>query len=99
MSDADWWWVSGYVLMLTLASVVSSVLLVIDQRRAERRGWRIPESTLHGIELMGGWPGSWLTRRAIRHKTQKLRYRAMFAAAVIVHLGLVGAFAWWRWGG
>lgn len=98
MSDADWMLVLGYAVMLAAFSVISSVCLVIDKRRAERGGWRIPEQSLHLLELLGGWPGSWATRRAIRHKTVKVRYRLMFALATIAHLAVVGALAWWRWG-
>lgn len=98
MSDADWIWVLGYAVMLAVTSAASTVCLILDKRRAERGGWRIPEQTLHLLELLGGWPASWLTRRAIRHKTVKLRYRVTFALVTTVHLAAVGALAWLRWG-
>ncbi len=99
MSDADWIFVLGYLVMLAVTGVISSALLILDKRRAQRGGWRIPEQTLHLLELLGGWPASWLTRRAIRHKTVKLRYRVTFTLAAVGHVAIVGALAWWRWGG
>ncbi len=40
----------------------------IDKRRAESGGWRIPESTLHLLELAGGWPAELPAQQCSRHK-------------------------------
>ncbi len=56
-----------------------------DKRRAEAGGWRIPESTLHLGELMGGWPGAFLAQRYYRHKTAKLPYQIGFWMIVLLY--------------
>jgi uncharacterized membrane protein YsdA (DUF1294 family) len=63
-----------------------AVLLAWDKRQAVRGGRRVPESTLHTLELLGGWPGSLLARRLMRHKTVKGRYRATFALCATTHV-------------
>jgi uncharacterized membrane protein YsdA (DUF1294 family) len=73
-----------------VASVAVAILLAWDKRRAVRGGRRIPESTLHTLELLGGWPGSLVARRLLRHKTVKGRYRAMFALCAITHVVVAG---------
>lgn len=56
-----------------------------DKRRAEAGAWRIPESTLHLSELIGGWPGAFLAQQVFRHKTAKSSYQIVFWAIVLVH--------------
>jgi uncharacterized membrane protein YsdA (DUF1294 family) len=69
-------------LHLILAAVIVNLgavsLNLWDKRQAEEGGWRISERALHLFELLGGWPGAWLTQRAIHHKTAKRSYRVWF---------------------
>ena len=51
--------VATYVLMSALAFA----LFWMDKRRAARCQWRLPERTLHVVEILGGWPGAWATPR------------------------------------
>jgi uncharacterized membrane protein YsdA (DUF1294 family) len=56
-----------------------------DKLRAEAGSWRIPESTLHLSEFLGGWPGAFLGQRIFRHKTSKTSFQVTFWAIVLVH--------------
>ena len=56
-----------------------------DKRRAEAGAWRVPESTLHIISFIGGWPGAFLAQRVFRHKTSKLSFQFMFWCIVAIH--------------
>jgi uncharacterized membrane protein YsdA (DUF1294 family) len=38
-------------------SAVAFAMCWLDTRRSGRGEWRIAEGTVHGIELLGGWPG------------------------------------------
>jgi uncharacterized membrane protein YsdA (DUF1294 family) len=84
------------------ASVTSFALYAIDKRRAVRnrdgaRRRRVPERTLHLIDLIGGWPGGLLARRAFRHKTDaraKARFVWTSRAIVAVHLALWAVVAY-----
>jgi len=73
-------------------STVAFSLYWVDKRRAVRGDWRIRESTLHLIELLGGWPGALLAQRVLRHKWRKTSYVLTFWTIVAVH---AAAWAWW----
>lgn len=67
------------------ASVLALILYRTDKRRAEIGDRRIPESTLHLVEFLGGWPGAFLAQRLFRHKSVKLSYQIVFWLIVAVH--------------
>jgi uncharacterized membrane protein YsdA (DUF1294 family) len=56
-----------------------------DKHRAEKGEWRIPESTLHTAELLGGWPGAFVAQRAFRHKISKPSYQITYWVIVLFH--------------
>ena len=82
-------WITGWVV---LVSVVAAGANAWDKRRAQGGGRRVPEATLHGMELLGGWPGAFVAQRLVRHKTAKGRYQAVFWLIVAAWQG---AAAWW----
>jgi uncharacterized membrane protein YsdA (DUF1294 family) len=75
-----------------LASLVTFVFYGWDKRQARLSRRRIPEVTLHILELCGGWPGGLLGQRVFRHKTSKLSYQCVFWSIVVLHVVVV---AWW----
>ena len=66
-------------------SVVAYLLYWLDKLRARHGEWRIAESTLHLVALLGGWPGAFLAQRHFRHKTSKLRFLLCFWMIVTLH--------------
>jgi uncharacterized membrane protein YsdA (DUF1294 family) len=56
-----------------------------DKHRAGSGAWRIPESTLHLLELAGGWPGAFLAQHSLRHKTAKPAFLVVFWLIVALH--------------
>jgi uncharacterized membrane protein YsdA (DUF1294 family) len=76
-----------------LLSVVALVLYGRDKSAAKSGGVRrrTPESTLHVIALLGGWPGALLAQRMFRHKTRKEPFRTVFRCTVAANCVL---FAW-----
>lgn len=81
-ASVDWRLLGGFPLALSL---VTFVAYRSDKRRAEAGEWRIPESTLHMAELVGGWPGAFVAQRAFRHKISKTSYQVRFWTIVLVH--------------
>jgi uncharacterized membrane protein YsdA (DUF1294 family) len=68
-----------------------------DKRRAEAGEWRIPESTLHFVALIGGWPGAFLAQRRFRHKTSKTSFQFVFWVVVLTHQAIaVDSLLDWR---
>jgi uncharacterized membrane protein YsdA (DUF1294 family) len=47
--------------------------------------WRTPEMLLHLLELAGGWPGAWVARRRLRHKSSKISYQFEFWLIICIH--------------
>lgn len=78
-------WVGIYVLGVSLSTVG---FYAFDKKRARLGGRRIPEKTLHFLELIGGWPGAWIAQRYLRHKTAKVSYRVVFAIILLAYQGL-----------
>ena len=56
-----------------------------DKRRAQTGAWREPESALHLLELLGGWPGAFVAQRLFRHKTRKASYQFVFVLIIGLH--------------
>lgn len=76
-------WVGGLYLG---ASVVAFVAYALDKSAAERGAWRTPENTLHGLALLGGWPGALLAQQWLRHKSSKQDFRRVFWATVMLNV-------------
>lgn len=72
-------------------SVVAVGLYGSDKSAAEQRRWRTPESTLHLVALVGGWPGALVARPLFRHKTRKQPFRTIFWLTVVAN---VATLAW-----
>ena len=76
------WWV---VFCVGVTSFVAALLQWLDKRYSIVVHSRVPEATLHLFELFGGWPGSFLSQRILRHKISKGAYQGVFWAIVLVH--------------
>ena len=85
---------TGVLIVYALMSAFAFAMYRSDKHRARRGQRRIPEATLHSIELCGGWPGAWIAQRALRHKSSKRSYRIVFRSIVAVH---AAAWLWWWW--
>ena len=82
ISWIDWRLLAGGLILLSL---ITFLAYRADKRRAENDEWRIPESTLHFAEMIGGWPGAFLGQRSFRHKTSKTSYQIVFWLIVLFH--------------
>lgn len=58
------------ILYAVAVNVVSLIMMGADKRRAVKRAWRIPESTLFVLALIGGSIGSILGMHLFHHKTR-----------------------------
>ncbi|HEY4299648.1 MAG TPA: DUF1294 domain-containing protein [Candidatus Didemnitutus sp.] len=79
-----------------ILSVLALVLYALDKRRARTQGPREPESSLHLVELLGGWPGAFFAQQWFRHKTIKRSYQLTYWTIVALHQ-LVSADALLGW--
>ncbi len=63
------------ILYLGAINVVTFLLYGIDKFKAKRSRWRIPESVLLGVAVVGGSIGAWLGMMVWRHKTQHNKFK------------------------
>jgi uncharacterized membrane protein YsdA (DUF1294 family) len=73
-------------------SLVTFLAFAWDKHCAVRGRWRVPEATLHLLELCGGWPGALAGQSWLRHKSTKLSYRIVLWLIVALHMA--GWTAW-----
>jgi uncharacterized membrane protein YsdA (DUF1294 family) len=76
-------------------SLLAVIITVYDKRAAQKKKWRVRESTLLLIAALGGSVTMLLTMHVIRHKTKHAKF--MVGIPVIIVLQIVLIFAAWRW--
>ncbi len=70
-------------------SVLTATIYFIDKRLAVRGARRIPERSLHTLELLGGWPGALMAQQIFRHKRSKPSFYLVSWLVAVLH-----AVAW-----
>jgi len=76
------------LLLYVAASLITLVVYAKDKSAAQRDTWRTPESTLHMLSLVGGWPGAMIAQQTLRHKSRKEEFRAVFWVTVLLNCGV-----------
>ena len=79
------------LIYLVAINVVTFVVYGIDKYKAVRSKWRIPESTLIGLAVIGGSVGAWLGMKFWHHKTLHAKFRFGIPIILIAQVAL----AWW----
>lgn len=88
----NWW----YIVLINIAAYV---IYRKDKMRALEGGWRISESTLLLLAIIGGAVGASLAMKFYRHKTQKPVFKIVtllgylqffiYAGGLLVSLGII----------
>jgi len=73
-------------------SLLSFVAYNLDKSKAEQRNWRTPESTLHVLDLLCGWPGGLLAQYLFRHKNHKSSFQFGFWITVAANIAALTYF-------
>jgi uncharacterized membrane protein YsdA (DUF1294 family) len=76
-------WVAG---VYAGTSLLTFVLYAFDKSAAAANTWRISESTLLLIGLVGGWPGAIVAQQILRHKSSKASFRSAFWGTVLINI-------------
>ena len=87
LSRVSLWILAAYVAL----SLFTVVAYAVDKVAARAGTWRIGETTLHLLALAGGWPGAFVARHWLRHKTVTQPFRTVFALTVVANCA---AFVW-----
>ena len=78
--------VKNIVIYLISINIVTFLAMFIDKKRAEKGEWRIKESTLFMLVLLGGGIGGIAGMYTFRHKTQKMQFVIGFPAILIIEI-------------
>ncbi|MEQ3696133.1 MAG: cold shock and DUF1294 domain-containing protein [Pseudomonadales bacterium] len=76
---------------LAAISVVTYLVYALDKRAARNNQYRVSESHLHFLSLIGGWSGALVARYRLRHKSIKTEFRIVFWITVIMNSALTVA--------
>lgn len=76
-----------YIIIYVIAiNLIAFLAMYIDKRRARNASWRIKESTLFTLVLLGGGIGGIAGMYTFRHKTQKMQFVIGFPAILIIEI-------------
>ena len=74
-----------YLLLINFAAFF---LYWEDKRRSKKDKWRIKESTLLLVALLGGSFGALVSMHVFRHKTQHFKFKVLVPVFFILHAAL-----------
>lgn len=81
------------IIYIVAVNLISFITMGIDKRKAIKRAWRIPESTLFVLAVIGGSIGSIAGMHLFHHKTRHWYFLygmpAILAIQVLLILALV----------
>ena len=70
-------------------NVVTFFVYGIDKWKAKKSKWRIRETALLGLAVLGGSIGAWLGMKVWHHKTQHKKFRYGVPFILIAQMALV----------
>ena len=74
------------LIYLLIVNAVGFSVMLYDKYLAKNNLWRIPETTLFSIALLGGSFGSLLGMYTVRHKTRHLKFTLGIPVVLIVQV-------------
>lgn len=77
------------LIYIAILSLTSFGLMAADKRRAKRRERRIPEATLHLVELLGGVFGALAGMYFLHHKNRKFSFFGITYMTFLIWIGLL----------
>ena len=80
------------LICLVTINVVTFFMYGIDKWKAKKSKWRIRETALLGLAVLGGSIGAWLGMKVWHHKTLHKKFRYGVPAIIIIQLLIIGYF-------
>ena len=74
---------------LIVVNLISFTAMGVDKSKSRKRSWRIPESTLFVLALIGGSIGSIAGMHLFRHKTRHRSFLYGMPAILIIQILIV----------
>lgn len=85
-----------FLYYLIAINIIAFIVYGIDKFKAKKGYWRIPESTLLLLAIIGGSVGAWLGMMLWRHKTKHWKFMIGVPAVFVIHLSLI-AYVYWKY--
>lgn len=80
-----------FLILLAAMNIVAFIMYGIDKYKAKKSEWRIPESTLLWLAVLGGSIGALVGMKVWHHKTMHKKFYLGVPAILILQLAL---FVW-----
>ena len=77
------------LIYLAVINVVTFFMYGIDKWKAKKSKWRIRETALLGLAVLGGSIGAWLGMKVWHHKTQHKKFRYGVPVIIIIQLSII----------
>ena len=77
------------IIYLLAINLITFVAMFIDKKKAEKGAWRISESTLLTMALIGGSIGGIAGMYTFRHKTKKARFWLGMPVMLILQIVII----------
>lgn len=78
------------LIYLVIINVVTFLMYGIDKWKARNSKWRIRETALLGLAVLGGSIGAWIGMIVWHHKTRHKKFRYGVPAIIIFQLAIIG---------
>lgn len=90
---APMWLLIAYLAL----GVISIAVYWADKDAAEAGHWRVKETRLHGIDLIGGIAGGLVAQQLLRHKTRKGSFAIATLLIALLHIVALSLLALGYW--
>ena len=80
---------NNLIIYLVAVNIITFLAMFIDKKKAEKGAWRIKESTLLTLSLIGGSVGGIAGMYTFRHKTKKASFWIGIPVMLILQIILV----------
>lgn len=74
------------LIYLLTVNAIGFLLMTVDKYKAKKNLWRIPESTLMTVALIGGSIGSLVGMYTVRHKTKHLKFTVGIPVILVLQI-------------
>ena len=74
---------------LIIINIINFIMFGIDKVKAKKNKWRIPESTLLGLSLIGGSLGGIMAMTSFRHKTKKKKFTIGMPILLLINIATI----------
>lgn len=78
--------IQSFIIYLIIINIIAFLAMWIDKRKAEKGKWRISETTLLLLGVLGGSIGGIIGMYTFRHKTKKKRFTIGMPAILIIEI-------------